>query len=241
MRRRSPDVWSGENTAEDGLPQIPYPFKDVIEALSPWVTPERFQRIQSVLEARLDSVTVVVDGLHDPHNGAAILRSADAFGVHTVHAIEWHESFAVSRGVSQGSHKWIRAFRHSTEDECIATLQTHNYTLCATHPQGDLQPADLAQLPRVALVLGNERSGISSQLRAACHHSVRIPMVGFVESLNVSVSAAILLYAATRHRKGDLSHEQRLEFLAQALWLSIARPNEYVQAWQERQRTIEQK
>ncbi|HEY6462395.1 MAG TPA: TrmH family RNA methyltransferase, partial [Polyangiaceae bacterium] len=95
--------------------------------------------------------------------------------------------------------------------------------LVATHPEGELAPEDLATLPRMALVLGNEREGIRPAIAAACAHRVRVPMRGFVESLNVSVTAAILLHAATRGRPGDLPEAERHRLYARGLYLSVPR------------------
>ena len=93
----------------------------------------------------------------------------------------------------------------------------------ATHPEGNLAPADLAQLPRVALILGNEHDGLRDALHAGAKESVRIPMHGFVESFNVSVAAAVLLYAATLGRAGDLPEAEQLRFYARALVRSVPR------------------
>jgi tRNA (guanosine-2'-O-)-methyltransferase len=93
--------------------------------------------------------------------------------------------------------------------------------LVATHPAGELAPEDLAAVPRLALVLGNEREGIDPEIEAACSQRVQVPMRGFVESLNVSVTAAILLHAATRARTGDLDAATRRRLYARGLYLSV--------------------
>ena len=100
----------------------------------------------------------------------------------------------------------------------------------ATHPEGNLAPDDLAKLPRVALILGNEHDGIRDALHAGTQNSVRIPMRGFVESFNVSVAAAVLLYAATRGRQGDLSDAERMRYYARALVRSVPRALEVLAA-----------
>src|SRR5262249_227442 len=100
----------------------------------------------------------------------------------------------------------------------------------ATHPDGDLLPQDLASVPRPALVLGNERTGIAEHLRAACRHSVRIPMRGFAESLNVSVTAAILLQHATPGRPGLLPGPEQGLLSARALVPTVPPPPEILAA-----------
>lgn len=234
MRRRSEGVLVG---GEAGPGPLPYPPDEVIAALEPLATEQRRARLENVLRHRLASVTVVVDSLHDPHNGAAIVRSCDAFGLQYFHAIERHEPFAAARAVARGSQKWVDVVRHQGPLACIAALS--DYTLVATHPEGDLLPEDLARIPRVALVLGNEREGIAPDVRAACAHAVRVPMIGFVESLNVSVTTAILLYAATRGRRGDLDEATRRTLYARGLYLSIPRADEHIEALRLRKPVIE--
>lgn len=227
MRRRTAEVIAGAELGHESLPCAP---DEAIAALEPFVTEARRARIQQVIAHRLDSVTVVVDALHDPHNGAALVRTCDAFGVQRFHGIERNESLAVARAVARGSQKWIEIVRHESAADCVAALRESAHELVATHPEGELLPEELAHIPRVALLLGNEHRGIAEELRAACKRAVRVPMVGFVESLNVSVTAGILVYAATRGRAGDLSEVRRKALYARALWLTVPRPAEHLQA-----------
>ena len=221
MRRHSEGVLVADELRSEALPR---PVEDVIERLSPFVTNARIARIQEVLGRRVSAVRVVVDALHDPHNGAAIVRTCDAFGVQYLHAIERVEGFAAAKSVARGSQKWVEIVRHPTPTACLDALA--GYELVATHPEGDLEPEDLSRIPNVALVLGNEHDGIAEDLRAACTRAVRVPMRGFVESLNVSVTAAILLHAAVRGRSGDLDAATRRALLARALYLSVPRADE---------------
>lgn len=223
MRRRGEDVLLyGESTTI----ALPAPVEEVIATLEPHVTEARAARLKDVFGKRLSSVTAVVDSLHDPHNGAAIVRSCDAFGIQYLHAIERHEEFAAARSIARGSQKWVDVIRHRGVEPCVAALRASGHVMVATHPEGDLLPEDLAKIPRVALVLGNEREGIADDLRAACTHAVKVPMVGFVESLNVSVTAAILLHAATRGRSGDLDPATLRALYARGLYLTVPRADE---------------
>jgi tRNA (guanosine-2'-O-)-methyltransferase len=228
MRRRGEGILIGGEIQQVERQLARYGIDTVIAALEPFATEARRARIQEVLGRRLDAVTLVVDALHDPHNGAALARSCDAFGVQAMHAIERNEPLAVAASVSRGSHKWLEIVRHQSGDACVASLRARGYELVATHPEGELVPEDLARIPRVALLMGNEREGIDPALRAACTRAVRVPMTGFVESLNVSVTAAILLHAATRGRAGDLDAERRRALYARALWLTVPRPEEHL-------------
>jgi tRNA (guanosine-2'-O-)-methyltransferase len=210
----------GENTAPFGGG---WTAAGVIEVLEPLTLPRRVARIREVLAARLKSVTVVVDAPHDPHNGAAILRSCEAFGVQSLHVVERIEPFLVARTVSQGTEHWVDVFCHGDAAHALRELSRQNYELVVAHPQGELLPEDLARIERPALVMGNERDGVCEELTRAAAHTVRVPMRGFVESLNVSVTTALLVSAAVRGRAGDLTEEEQRFFLARALLHSVAR------------------
>src|SRR5207253_1981651 len=136
---------------------------------------------------------VLFDAPHDPHNGAAVVRSCEVFGIQFVHVIERREPFLLSSTVTRGAEKWIDLKRWPSVSVAVAALRNDGLELVGADPEGDLAPSDLRDLPRVALVLGNERDGIGADLAKACTRHVRVPMRGFSESLNVSVSAAILL------------------------------------------------
>ena len=105
--------------------------------------------------------------------------------------------------------------------------------LVATHPEGELSPDELGRMPRVCVVLGNEREGIHGELALACSARVRVPMRGFVESLNVSVTAAILLHAATQGRTGDLDPAAQRRLYARGLYLSVPHAEEVLVAMAE--------
>jgi tRNA (guanosine-2'-O-)-methyltransferase len=202
----------------------------IARVLAEFVRPERAARLRAVFAARLDSVTVIMDAPHDPHNGAAVIRSCDAFGVQRLHVIERLEPFLAANSVARGSERWVDVRTHGDVDDALSALAASGHELVATHPQGDLVPEDLRSIPRVALVLGNERTGIVEHLHAACRHSVRIPMRGFAESLNMSVTAAILLQHATGSRAGDLSAAERELLYARALVITVPRAAEILAA-----------
>lgn len=190
----------------------------------------RQTRLREVLARRLASVTLLMDAPHDPHNGAAVMRSCDAFGVQELHVIPRHEAFLASNLVAKGAERWVDVIEHPSPQHAAKALRARGFELLTTHPEGDLTPEDLPQLPRVALVLGNERDGIGDDLKGMAQRSVRIPMVGFVESLNVSVSAAILLRAATHGRPGDLGEAEYRNLYARALFYSVRRADEILAA-----------
>ncbi len=195
----------------------------VIRLLEPLVLERRRARLREVIDARLGSVCVVFDAPHDPHNGAAVVRTCEALGVQTLHVVERRESFLAAASVARGAEKWVDVLTHKDVAGAVAAARAAGMELCAATATGELEPPDLARIPRLALVLGNERDGIADELLAACTRSVRVPMRGFVESLNVSVTAAILLSHATAGRPGDLPERDRRRLYARGLYLTVPR------------------
>ena len=194
----------------------------VIRVLEPLVTVARRGRLQEVIARRISSVVVVLDAPYDPHNGAAVVRSCEAFGVQYLHVVERPGvRFAVARAVARGAEKWIDIVHHGNASSLVAWARESDTRLVAAHPDGELAPEDLAPLARMAIVVGNERDGIREPLARACVERVRVPMRGFAQSLNMSVTAAVLLHAATRGRAGDLEPEHRMRLYARGLYLSV--------------------
>ena len=236
MRRTSEDVTSTPAPDADFIAEFGpgWSANGVIAVLEPLVSDARRARIGQVLEQRLESVTVLMDAPHDPHNGAAVLRSCDAFGVQELHIVPREEPFLLSSRVSKGTERWVDVVEHANPEAAVSALRSRGFTLVATHPQAELTPADLAGIPRLALVLGNEHDGIREALAAAADRSVGIPMRGFVESLNVSVSAAVLLEAATRARTGDLDSNRKRALYARGLYRSVVRGRDVLDALEAR-------
>jgi tRNA (guanosine-2'-O-)-methyltransferase len=224
MRRRTPGVEPGETLVERRIARAEASDpRRVVDVLEPLVGERRRARLLEVIGRRLASVCVVFDAPYDPHNGAAVIRSCEAFGVQRLRVVERGTRFLVARSVARGAEQWIDVERHAEPKSAIDAAHSEGLELVAAHPEGTLAPAELAGIPRLALVLGNERDGICDELASACSRTVRVPMRGFVESLNVSVTAAILLHAATTGREGDLDEETRLRLYARGLYFSVPR------------------
>lgn len=200
--------------------------RQIIAALEPLVLPERRERIRRTLASRLTDVAVVMDRPHDPHNGAAVLRSCDAFGVQSVHIVSGHQPFLVSKIVTRRAERWLDIHEHRTPEAVLVPLVADGFQLVTTHPRGELLPEDLATIPKLALVFGNEHWGVDERFVRAAGRSVRIPMRGFVESLNLSVSAAILLHAAVHDRPGSLSPHDQERLYARGLYQTVKRADQ---------------
>src|SRR5688500_6906201 len=187
MRRRevSSLIESQEIRSRNDPCGAAWPARGVIEVLEPLTGERRRARLQSVIASRLGSVTVLMDAPHDPHNGAAVMRSCDAFGLPELHVVPRDEPFLAGRTVAKGTQHWVDVVIHPTPASAIGSLLSRGFELVTTHPQGELVPEDLKGIERLAIVLGNEHDGIRAELTQAASRSVRIPMRGFVESLNV--------------------------------------------------------
>ena len=242
MKRDDPTAFSPETekwapAAQEapaaGLPPGPSPewsARCVIEALEPLLLDERRLRLERALRGRLDSVVAVLDNPHDPHNGSAIVRTCDAFGIQELHLLCERKPFLTSRNVSKGTDRWVDLVEHDDPAELIGLLKRRNYKIVATHPEGRLDLEDLRTIDRIALVLGNEHFGVSQAMSEAADDTVRIRMSGFVESLNVSVSAALCLRAATHGRQGDLTRAQQENVYARWLRATVPRSDDVLAA-----------
>jgi tRNA (guanosine-2'-O-)-methyltransferase len=170
-----------------------------------WPRTERRQsRIRSVLERRQPDLTVVLENVHDPHNVSAVLRSCDAVGVlraHAVYSIEEAPQSAFARTTSASAAKWVEVEKHGSIGECYARLRGEGFSVLVTAIGAAAKPLHDWDLTRpVALVLGNEMRGASEEAVALADGTIEIPMVGMVQSLNVSVACAVCLYEAFRQR-----------------------------------------
>jgi tRNA (guanosine-2'-O-)-methyltransferase len=168
----------------------------------------------------------VLDGLLDPHNVSAVLRSADAFGVQEVHLIDRSEAFLVSPRITQGSDRWLDVVSHASPLACVLALRRRGHRVFVATMDGGVDPDALANEPRPAIVFGNERDGASREIIDLADATYTIPMQGFVQSLNVSVAAAITLHAAMRRRAGDLDPASREVMYARYCMLSVPRADE---------------
>ena len=166
------------------------------------MTPERFQRISRTLDRRQPDLTVIMEGVHKPHNLSAIQRSCDAVGVLELHAVAPDRPYRPRKGAASGSEKWVEVHNHADAPAAIAGLQRRGFQVLAAHLSDRAQDFRSPDYTRpTALLLGTEKYGVSEAALACVDGEVTIPMVGMVASLNVSVAAAVLLYEAQRQRQ----------------------------------------
>lgn len=193
----------------------------VVAALRPLLSDERAARIEEVLAARLASMTVVLEDLYDPHNGAAAIRSVEAFGLRSIHAVEGAGAFRFGGGITIGAETWIDLHRHPDVAGCAAALRARGYRLLATLPEAADDLESVAVDQPCAIWFGNEHDGLTAEAVAACDQAIRIPMHGFTRSFNLSVSVALVLQRLAARRRehlgspGDLDDQERALLRAQ--------------------------
>lgn len=168
------------------------------------MTPERFERLDSVLRKRQPDLTVVLENVHDPHNISAVMRTCDAVGVQDIYilntAIGKHRKWGVKS--SSSASKWLSIHQFTDVDECFFSLRKTYKHIYSTHLSSDA--VSLYQLPLsepIALVFGNEHSGVSAEISEKVDGNFVIPQVGIIKSLNISVACAVSLYEAYRQKE----------------------------------------
>jgi tRNA (guanosine-2'-O-)-methyltransferase len=176
----------------------------VCATLGPLLLDERRARIDEAAAARLGGLRVVIENLHDPHNGAAVLRSAEAFGVQRVEVIESVEPFRFSSTVTQGCEKWLDVVRHRTLAEAVAALRADGFVIYAAVPGATATVEDLDFGRPAAVMVGNEHAGLSAEAIAAADVPFGIPMAGMTRSLNLSVATALIVERAAALRRRAL-------------------------------------
>lgn len=172
------------------------------------MTAERYQKIRGLLSKRQADLTLLLEEVHKPHNVAAIIRTADAVGVHKVHAV-WEANLEMRTGTSMGSHVWVNTQTHATTAHAIEHFQQQNMQVLVTNI--DERAVDFREIDYTiptAIILGQEKSGATQDAIALADKSILIPMVGMVQSLNVSVAAALIMYEAQRQRQNAGMYEQ---------------------------------
>ncbi len=167
------------------------------------MTLRRRERIHNVLVRRQSDLTVLAEEVHKPHNLSAVIRSCDAVGIGTVHAVRPTGGVATFSATSASADKWVELVVHENITAAIAALKAQGMRVYAAHlSEGavDYRAVDYTQ--PCAVLLGNERAGVSPVAAELADQHVKIPMLGMVQSLNVSVAAAVILFEAQRQRLG---------------------------------------
>ena len=190
--------------------------KDLLKYLSGFITENRLKKFDDLIQHRTRHLTVVLEDIYQPHNAAAVLRSCDCFGIQDVHVIENQNKFEANPDVELGSAKWITMIKHNAKEEntadCIASLKKNGYKIVVTSPhKNDCTIEELDITNKTALFFGTEMRGATPVAFEQADAFVKIPMVGFTESLNISVSAAVTLYTLVARLKKSATRWQLSE------------------------------
>lgn len=176
------------------------------------MTPERIKRLTSVLNKRQGDITIVLENVSDPHNISAVMRSCDAVGIQDIYIlttkIPRHKKWGARS--SSSAAKWLTIHQYDNAEECFLTLRKKYSSILTTHLSSDavsLHSIDFTK--SIALVFGNEHSGVSDEIRKLADGNFIIPQVGIIQSLNISVACAVSLYEAFRQRTNAGQYNQQ--------------------------------
>jgi tRNA (guanosine-2'-O-)-methyltransferase len=193
----------------------------LLNYLDSYITGKRLEKFGEVLQNRTRFLTIVLEDIYQPHNASAVLRTCDCFGIQDVHIIENHNKYEVNPDVALGSSKWLTLKKYNRGENntpsCLSELKNLGYRIIATTPhEHDDTPETLLLDEKTALVFGTELEGLTPDALAMADGFVRIPMFGFTESLNISVSAAVLIRSLVErlHReqpRWQLTEAERME------------------------------
>ncbi len=182
-------------------------IEELVNYLSGFVTPERLSLFEKVLDQRTRYITLALEDIYQSQNASAVLRSCDCFGIQDVHVIENRNTFDVDREVAMGASKWLNIQKYNEGEQnsldAINRLRADGYRIVATTPhEGDINLEDFNLTKgKAAFFFGTELTGISEGIKNGADEFVKIPMYGFTESFNISVSAALCLH--------NLTHQMR--------------------------------
>lgn len=185
-------------------PENYFPILDLklLEYLESYLTERRKDRFKKVLAERTRHFTVVTEDVYQLHNTSAVMRTCDVFGIQDLHVVEEKISKRIDKEIAMGAQKWVNFNRYNSVKECISNLKNSGYQIIATTPHDNstlLHEFDVTK--KSAFFFGKESDGLSDTVMQAADGFLKIPMYGFTESLNISVSAAIILQSVVTKLK----------------------------------------
>ncbi len=189
----------------------------LLEYLEGFLTSERKNRFLQVLEERTKYLAIAIEDVYQMHNTSAVIRTCEVFGVQNVHVIENRYGKRLDKDISLGAEKWVDVYRYGDALDCMDALRTEGYRIVATTPHHDAILLDDFKFDsKTALFFGTEKEGLSQAVLDNADSFLKVPMVGFTESLNISVSAAIILQILSfKLRQTELpwrlTHAEKLE------------------------------
>ncbi|CAH8289969.1 tRNA (guanosine-2'-O-)-methyltransferase [Mariniflexile fucanivorans] len=213
----------------------------LLEHLETFLTDSRKEKFAKVLAQRTKHFTVATEDVYQLHNTSAVMRTCDVFGIQEVNIVEEQNSKHIDREIAMGAQKWVDLHRFNTVKDCIAHLKQKGYQIVATTPHtNDCELHDFDVTKKSCFFFGRETEGLSEEVLNAADCYLKIPMVGFTESLNISVSAAIILqHVTTKLKQTDvnwqLTDEEILEKRLDWIKKTIKSYEEIVARYYEKQ------
>jgi tRNA (guanosine-2'-O-)-methyltransferase len=181
-------------------------MRERLDFMSQFLTDERKEVIRRTLASRTHYMRILTENMFHPQNASAIMRHCEAFGIQQIHTVEDRCKFDPSVNIVRGTQKWVDVEHHNTTAEALATLKSEGYRIIATTPHRCSTTPETFDVTKgkFALVFGTEHAGISEEVIEAADEFLMIPMCGMVESLNVSASAAILIYMLSQRIRNQV-------------------------------------
>lgn len=194
--------------------------REYLAYLEEFITENRKNKFLKVLEKRTNHFTIAVEDVFQLHNTSAVMRSCEVFGIQNLHVIEEKFGKSIDKEIAMGAQKWVDVNRYDSNVECLKTLKSNGYQIIATTPHENdclLDEFDISKPS--AIFFGTERDGLSEEVMKEADGFLKIPMAGFTESLNISVSAAIIIQnLMSRLHKSDFDwHLTEEEMLSRRL------------------------
>lgn len=215
--------------------------KALQEYLTPFLSENRKEKFHEILSERTRHFAIALEDIFQPHNANAVIRSADCFGIQDIYTIETINEFEPSRGVSKGAIKWIDRTKFEDFDTAFETIKAKGYQIVATTPHtNDCNLEDFDISKKSVFFFGAEKKGISEKTKEQADVFLKIPMQGFTESLNISVSAAIIMQRLTEKLKSSkdikwqLSPEEKEELFLDWTQKSVPRIEKHIQAFDKK-------
>jgi tRNA (guanosine-2'-O-)-methyltransferase len=211
----------------------------LFQYLQTYLTDRRKALFQEILAKRTRHFTVVTEDVYQLHNTSAVMRTCDVFGIQNLHVVEEKLGKRVDKEIAMGAQKWVSLHRYDTITECMQQLRKDGYQLIATTPHNDSQVLHEFDVTRKsAFFFGKESEGLSQSVLNAADGFLKIPMYGFTESLNISVSAAIILqHVVTKLKQTTvpwkLSEDEKLDIEMQWMQRTIKSSEEIIARYYE--------
>ena len=180
--------------------------REYLAYLEEFITDNRKEKFLKVLAQRTNHFTIAIEDIFQLHNTSAVMRSCEVFGIQNLHVVEEKYGKSIDKEIAMGAQKWVDVNRYNSNSECVRALKEKGYQIIATTPhENDCLLDDFDISKPSALFFGTERDGLSDEIMAEADGFLKIPMAGFTESLNISVSAAIIIQnIMSRLRKTNL-------------------------------------